>query len=188
MTSSELVVGLKGWLRTVAYKFANEGYVDGDDYTNEAAVAILKAGVTEEPLAKTVALRAMSKYKRRHGLVRRSQLGRAEYDDLSKITYSDEPTGVFWDNLSDCMTAEQFRTLRLWAESGRTAAEIGTAERISVRTVNDRLKVAFQNIKEKWDDELGQQERRTVSTEAVCSGVGRQDHRCVVQDGAELVP
>jgi RNA polymerase sigma factor (sigma-70 family) len=154
--TNDLLEGLGGWLNTVARKFAN-GYLQWEDLYQEAAVAVLRAGVTEEALAKTVALRAMSKYRDRQGLTRTSKgrcvVGRSQWSDLEQVVTTDEPAGVFWDNLSGHMTPDQLQVLRLWAESGQSTADIGRALGVSGSAASSRLRKALQQVKEKWNEQ-----------------------------------
>lgn len=154
MSCTETVERMGGWLNTVAQKFVRDGYVDRDDLIQEATVAILESGAEDEALAATVAVRAMNRYRNRHGINRfangKYTIGRSDYDDLHKLSVSAEPDGVFWDNLSASMTSLQLRTLRLWAEEGRSVAEIAVIDGVTAVAVKERLKIALQKVRKKW--------------------------------------
>jgi hypothetical protein len=155
-----LVESLYGWINTVAGKFAN-GYLQREDFIQEGTVALLTAQVQEEGLAKCVVLRAMTKYRKRHDLVRvsgngRCPLKRSQYDDLMKVQVTDEQAGVFWENVERAMPAVDSQALRWWLDSDSSMDQIGREKGVSGRTIRKRVERALGVLRDRAGVEPGE--------------------------------
>ncbi len=158
--TNDLLTELGGWLNTVAHNFAT-GYLHWEDLYQEGALAVLESGTVVEPLAKTIAVRAMNKYRKRHGSVRvtngaagadHTPLKRQGYEDLTQLGYESSIDGVFWENLEGETDGEKrdVETLRQWTDSSDSFGDFCKTTGLSIRAVRDRINRASDRIREKW--------------------------------------
>lgn len=152
----EMLLGMKGWLRTVAYKYVTgRGGVERDDCVQEACLAILKSGVTEEKLAAKIAMRAMNRYRNLHGPIRvtsngRKPINRVPAKNMQSVTVEPEPSMIFWENLKGALSEVEAGSLRSWVESGESADEIGRAAGTPGRTVRSQINQALKKVRDRW--------------------------------------
>lgn len=171
--TNDLLEGLGGWLNTVAQRFAN-GYLQKEDFVQEGSLAILTAEAQEEALAKTVALRAMTKLRKRHDLVRTSTgsgkvcVGRSQCD-MGHLTVVYEDSGVFWDNVEAALQPADYEALRRWLDSDDSLDQIGRTSGVSGRTLRGRVERACRTLRERAGVEPDQPTERRQPKRGMCA-------------------